>query len=327
MRRWPAALGVVIGLAIAAALIGAGGAKDIGTLLMRAGWGVALVVALHLPQTLFSAFGWRSLIASPKRPGLGALFGYRWIREAVNALLPVAQIGGDVVRARLLALRGVPLGDAAASCTVDLTMEMASQIAFSVLGVGLLLIAPHGAEVTRLAIAATLIGSAITLAFILAQRTGGLDAIGRQLSRMNQARRWSSLGDIGRFGPAMAELYGDRRRIGSAFLLHLTSWLLGALETYAGLSVLGLHAGLREAVVVESLGQIVRAMGFAIPGALGVQEGGYILICGLFGISPQGALALSLIRRIRELALGVPGLVAWQRIERRKPTARRDAFA
>jgi hypothetical protein len=48
-----------------------------------------------------------------------------------------------------------------------------------------------------------------------------------------------------------------------------------------------------------------------------VQEGGYLLICAMFGISAPNALALSLIRRIRELSLGVPGLILWHYMEGR----------
>jgi putative membrane protein len=298
-----------------AALIGAFGARGIGVLVANAGWGLPLVVALHVPQTIFSALGWRSLIDDPRRPSAWRLIGFRWIREAVNALLPVAQVGGDIVRARLLALRGVKLGPAAASCTVDLTLEMASQIVFSLLGVALLLIAPHGDQIVRMTFATTAVAVIIVAGFVAFQRSGGLDAMGRVFTRMAEKRNWSALGEIGAFAPAVSALYRAPRRLTASFLFHLTSWLLGSLETYAGLLALGLHPSLREAVVVESLGQIVRALGFAVPGALGVQEGGYILICGLFGISPQGALALSLIRRIRELALGLPGLIAWQRIE------------
>jgi hypothetical protein len=57
-----------------------------------------------------------------------------------------------------------------------------------------------------------------------------------------------------------------------------------------------------------------------------VQEGGYVLICSLFGVAPAEALALSLIRRVREIALGAPGLVLWQWAElRRVALARRIA--
>jgi putative membrane protein len=315
VKRWPAALGVLVGLSILVALVGAFGARGIGELVAGAGWWLPLVIALHVPQTVFSALGWKSLIDDPHQPSAARIFGYRWIRESVNSLLPVAQVGGDIVRARLLALSGVRLGQAAASCTVDLTLEMASQIVFSLLGIGLLLVAPHGAQITRMAVTVTAVAVIITAGFIAFQRSGGLHAFGRLLSRQAEKRNWSSLGQISEFAPAVGALYRNPRRLAAAFLFHLTSWLLGSVETYAGLFALGLHPSLREAVVIESLGQIVRALGFAVPGALGVQEGGYILICGLFGVSPQGALALSLIRRIRELTLGLPGLIAWQRIE------------
>jgi uncharacterized membrane protein YbhN (UPF0104 family) len=96
---------------------------------------------------------------------------------------------------------------------------------------------------------------------------------------------------------------------------HFVSWLLGGVEALVGLRVLGVAAGPREALIIESLGQAFRAMGFAVPGGLGVQEGGVILVCGLLGIDPRSAIELSLLRRLRELALGVPGLLAWHWVE------------
>jgi uncharacterized membrane protein YbhN (UPF0104 family) len=83
-----------------------------------------------------------------------------------------------------------------------------------------------------------------------------------------------------------------------------------------GLHALGVPVGFRDATIIESLGQAFRAVGFAVPGGLGVQEGGVLLICTLLGIGPQTAIELSLLRRIRELALGVPALTAWYWIER-----------
>ena len=128
---------------------------------------------------------------------------------------------------------------------------------------------------------------------------------------------WRFLNGIAGLHDTIVVLYRNPRRLWSSCGYHLVSWLLGTVETMAGLYVLGVDAGLREALIIESLGQAVRSAGFAVPGALGVQEGGYILICGLLGISPQSAIELSLLRRIREVVLGVPGLIAWQRIEAR----------
>lgn len=77
----------------------------------------------------------------------------------------------------------------------------------------------------------------------------------------------------------------------------------------------GVSVDFREGLIIESLGQAFRAVGFAIPGSLGVQEGGFIIACGLFGVSPQAAIQLSLLKRIREVALGIPALIAWQIVE------------
>ena len=81
------------------------------------------------------------------------------------------------------------------------------------------------------------------------------------------------------------------------------------------LHVLGHGVGLGPGLVIESLGQALKAAGFAVPGALGVQEGGLIVVCALFGLSPETAIALSLAKRLREVVLGLAGLLAWHRLE------------
>jgi uncharacterized membrane protein YbhN (UPF0104 family) len=67
--------------------------------------------------------------------------------------------------------------------------------------------------------------------------------------------------------------------------------------------------------VIESLTQAVRAGAFVIPSAIGAQEAGLILLCGLFGIPSDQALALSLIKRAADVVVGLPGLVALQILE------------
>jgi uncharacterized membrane protein YbhN (UPF0104 family) len=105
---------------------------------------------------------------------------------------------------------------------------------------------------------------------------------------------------------------------------HFMSWLLGGLEVMAALFVLGHQVGWRDALIIESLGQAFRSLGFAVPGALGVQEGGLIVVCGLLGIDAPVAIELSLLKRVRELALGVPGLVAWRWMEKLGPVGKVD---
>ena len=318
MRR-STILAFLVGLGLAISLIAENDVGRIVGAVAGAGWGIALVLALHLPQTLFSALGWRALIDESPPPRLGLLYRLRWIREAVNALLPVAQVGGDLVRARLLTWHGSAPKTAVASSVVDLSVEMLTQIVFTLIGVGLLVAGPHADDAPRLAISVAIAGGVIALSFLAAQRLGLFKLVERAIARGVRGGRWAILGDLSGLNEAVIGLYRQPARIWTSGAHHLVSWGLGGLETYAAMMVLGLDATLREAVIIETLGQTVRSFAFLIPGALGVQEGGYLLIGAMFGVSSQNALALSLIRRVRELALGVPGLVLWQRIEGRRP--------
>lgn len=303
----------LVGMGVAATLLATHDLSRILDALRVAGWGVLLVVALHLPQQILSGFGFGVLIDRGRR--VGPMWLMRWIRESVNTLLPVAQVGGDVVRVRLLARRGTELKPLVAASLVDVTAEMAAQLAFTLIGVVVLLAGGHAGR--ALPVAATAVGATagIALAFVAAQRFGLVKLVQRGVERLARGRAWADLGDMSGLEEAVLAVYRDPRRLALTGGWHLLSWIAGIAETLAALHVLGMPTTLRDATVIESLGQAIRAVGFLVPGALGVQEGGYLLICAMFGIAGPQALALSLLRRIRELALGLPGLATWQWLE------------
>jgi putative membrane protein len=311
-------LAAVLGLATSIALVGLYGFADIGRAIASAGWGLLAVVAFHLLQIAFSAEGWRTVLPPSSAPSFPTMFRLRWIREAVNALLPLAQIGGEFVGARLLVLRQVAVSAAGASVTVDLSLEMISQIIFTLFGIGLLMVRPHDARITQWILSATVAAAAVVIAFVLTQRYGLFRLIERGLVRFARLTGWSTWGQVGGLHEAIVAAYRDPRRLCLACGHHLISWLLGGVEVVLALHFLGVGVDLREGLIIESLGQASRALGFAIPGALGVQEAGYILVCGLVGVAPQAAIELSLVKRIREVLLGVPGLIAWQIVEGRR---------
>ena len=313
------ALGGLAGLALAGWLLSSYGVGRILDLVGHAGWtGVLAVIAFHLMQVVFSAAGWR-VIAGPTapRPGLGDFVVLRWIREAVNNLLPVAQIGGEFVVVRLLQRRGVPLAPAIAGTVADLTIEMVTQVAFTLLGLGLLLHSVGGGGIAGTVASGTAVAVLVAAAFVSAQWLGLASVVEGRLMRLGQSMGWSGTSRVEGLHRALIACYRPPRRVMLAAASQMVSWLLGGLEVGVALHFLGHDAGPVAALVIESLGQALRAAGFAVPGALGVQEGGYIVICGLFGLSPEVAIALSLMKRLREVALGVPGLLAWQVIESR----------
>lgn len=315
-------LGTGAGLLLAAWLLNRYGAAAIFGLLQAAGWGLLAVVLFHAVQILFSALAWRAVagpMAPPpfEGPSLGEYMALRWVREGVNNLLPVAQIGGEVVAARLLRRRGVPMASAIAGSVGDLTAEMLTQILFTLLGLGLLVLLVDNSGVGGFVAGGVAVAAAAAAGFVAAQWFGLAGLIERGLVRLSARFGWAPLGEVSGLDAAIRGLYRSPSRMGWGCLHHGVSWLLGGVEVCLALHVLGTDVGLAEGTVIEALGQALKAAGFAIPGALGVAEGGYVAVCHLFGLSPELAVALGLVKRLREVALGVPALAAWQWWERR----------
>ena len=83
-----------------------------------------------------------------------------------------------------------------------------------------------------------------------------------------------------------------------------SQWRIASGEIWFALWALGLRSSFRYGGDLGNAALAIRGAAFLVPGAVGVQEGGYILLGNILGIPGEIALALSLIRRMRELALG-----------------------
>lgn len=320
--RFGALIGGAFGLALSAWLLESYGFGRIMGLLAHAGWiGLLTVIAFHAVQILFSAMAWR-VIAGPTvpRPGLRNYMAMRWIREAVNNLLPVAQIGGEFVVSRLLQRWGMKLAPAIAGTVADLTMEMVTQILFTLLGLGLLVDTVGNGGITDYVITGLAVAALIAAGFFGAQLLGLAAGIEQGLMRIGRSFGWSKTANVSGLHDALIGCYRSPSRVAQAALWQMVSWLLGGVEVCLALYFLGHTVGLVPGLIIESIGQALKAVGFAVPGALGIQEGGYIIICQVFGLSPEVAISLSLMKRLREVVLGVPGLLAWQHVEARPPS-------
>ncbi len=280
----------------------------------HAGWGLLLVALFHVLPLVIDAAAIcvlieRGLDRSPLRDSLLA----RWIGESANSLMPAGQLGGPVLMARHLAHRGLPMEEAAAAITVSTTLQTFAQIAFAMLGVVAL-----GTQATLFSPAALRSAALLASAF-LAIQVGGFYLIQRRglfSKLMNAVRRFSRKRDWSRWvvqaqaiDLAVQSTYRRNGPVTASFVLSLVGWIVGTGEVFLIARFLGTPVSWRAAFVLESLGQAIRGAGFAIPGALGVQEGGYLLLAPLAGLAPNAALALSLAKRARELLLGLPGLL------------------
>ena len=305
--------GVAVGLVLFTAIIVYQGVGEVGAALAGAGAGLLVVALFHLVPLLTNAIGWRCLLTGADRQPLGALVWARWISESVNGLLPVLQMGGNVVRAQLIARRGVPGPTAGASVVVDITANVAAQILFTLLGLCLLAIHFGAQRLAAPALLGLVIMAALLGGFFVAQQRGLFGgAIGLWARLTRSLGAGSVVSEAAALDAAVARLYDKRSVIAAAMGWHLLSWIAGAGEVWLALYFLGQPVGLLTALLMESLGQVIRTTAFVVPGALGVQEGGYLILGRIFGVSPETAVALSLAKRVRELLFGLPGLVAWQ---------------
>ena len=91
--------------------------------------------------------------------------------------------------------------------------------------------------------------------------------------------------------------------------------ILQTSEVWLACYLLGHPIGLIEAIMLKSLTSIITDLAFIIPNGYGVQEGGYLVLGVLVGLTAEFALALSLATRVRELIIDIPGLLYWQHIE------------
>jgi putative membrane protein len=310
----------VVGLAGLLGIIGLIVSQDaaaLSRLLLGASGGIGLVVLSHFAAMSFSALGWQAAMRPVWSAGFGTFLWARLVRESANAVLPVAQVGGDVLGARVLALHGASTLQAGAAMLVDLTIEFLTQICFFAIGLSVLLLI-GGGDMLRWGALGLAIAILTGVAFVLAQRWGMFRLFERLLGRIAQQFDWPALRSLTGLHDTVIAIYRDRRSMTKAAATHLASWLCGAGEVWLTLHVLGADIGFAEALVMESLGQAVRTAAFLIPGALGVQDGAFLALGVMFGLPPELGLSVSLVKRIRELTLHAPALLIWYLLEGRR---------
>ena len=81
---------------------------------------------------------------------------------------------------------------------------------------------------------------------------------------------------------------------------------------------LGIALSPISAIAIQSLLEGLRSAMVFIPAAIGIQEAGYAALVPLFGLAPETGLAISILRRARDIAIGVPVLLIWQLVEARR---------
>src|SRR5712691_289878 len=222
------------------------GAPQVGAAFVSAGWAIAAVVIYHFAVPVFlDAIAWWVLFPNSDRLSLWQLFWMRWIGESVSTLVPSAAVGGDVVRARLAAIHGASVPNAAASVLVDITLGVFVQIAFTLLGLGLIVAVTGQQGFVRPTLIGAVIGVLAIIGFYVVQRLGMFRFIGKMISRLANADDWHSLEHSGQsLDEAIRRQYARRRGVTGCCAWTAASLVLGSGEIWIALHALGLRATL-----------------------------------------------------------------------------------
>lgn len=305
----------IIGLMGGTALAGWYGFGPIGKAVLSVGGsGFALFCLWQFATFVILAVGWWLVAPEDQRP-FAAFAAGRMVRDSAGTCLPFSQVGGFFLGARTAQLFGLSWGASLLSMVVDLTAEFISMLLFAAAGLLVLLTVVSDGSMTLPICGGVVV--ALGLGGIVFKLHGHalpvLVGFGEKI-----VGRWAEGGLTGVSVSELAEMYRHTGRLTAATLLHLAGWVAKGLGNWLAFRLLGADLSLIDGLAIEGLLHALLIPAFVIPGYAGVQEAGYAGLGALFGLSPEISIGVSLLRRARDVALGIPILIVWQLFEMRR---------
>lgn len=293
------------------------GWKEVVHHLRLVGWYWPLILLPYLLVNLLDTLSWLYCFESPPT-GITVkyLFFNRLAGEAVNILTPLASLGGEPVKALMLHKEGVPLTNATASLVISKGILVLSMVLYILFGLSLapFLFNLSSAWLLVLIVAGLVLGLG-ALGFILIQKHGLCKLSMAILERCKFLPRVlkEKEATLCRLDAQMATFYRHHiKKFWFALGLSFLGWIVHGLEVYLIFHLLEQPINLLTSLCLDALATLIGALAFFIPGNLGVQDGGNVLLTiGLHLGALMGA-TFSIIRRLREgfwLAVGLIVLV------------------
>ena len=276
-----------------------------------------LLIVLAFPFVLVNALdtlGWRFAFRRDRVP-FATLYSSRLAGEAFNLTTPTASVGGEAVKAWLVR-RHVSTSEGFTSVIVAKTTITAAQGLLLLIGLpcAWLLLPPGSPLLHAMAWLLALEVLAVAL-FVLAQTRGVLGGGGRLLRRFPIAARMA--GSLGRVDHSLTHFYRRQPvRLALSVLFHFLGWLIGALEAWLILNLLGIEVSFLTATLIEAFSTSIRFATFMVPASLGALEGGHVALFAALGLGAAAGMSFSVVRRLREatwIGIGFLALAVYSR--------------
>jgi putative membrane protein len=288
-------------------------------LLINTGWNLLWLPIIWSPALIPATQSWRLLFGEHPPPGFLAALVATWIGRAVNNLLPVASIGGEIVKARLVHIWGTEGISAAASVMIDKASQALALALWGMTGVICLTYLSTESDLALYASAGFFILIVCTVIFVVLQKMGMLGFLAGMGGKLIKSEGWKEITFNAReIDIRINDVYRHKIRLAMALFLRTLGLVLQTGEVWLACMLLNHPIGIIEAIMLKSLTSTVSDIAFVIPNAYGIQEGAFIVIGAIIGIPPDVALVLSLAIRIRDFILDPAGLLVLHQIEHRQ---------
>jgi uncharacterized protein (TIRG00374 family) len=311
-----------VGATLLVVLIYESGPTRIAADLQSVGRGLIVVIAIEFVVDGFHTLGWWYTFPPEARGGsYWTLYFVRLAGTALNQTIPAASMGGEPAKVFLLEPH-FPVATAIATVMTSSLIFSLSKAAFIAFG---MIVTWHRVQLPRGFVVAVVIGFLATLAailvFLFLQLRGLTSAANRIIARLPIPARW--IESLERLAPGVDDeiraFYRSRPRdLAMATVSHLFAFICGVIQVWLLLGWLGLSRSLGTSLAIESFSMLLGFVMFAVPGAIGVQEGGMLLVFAVLGLPAAAGLATGIAFRLTSIVGTAAGLLTFAALKGRK---------
>lgn len=282
--------------------------------------GPTSLLAVLIPSIIMysvEAYGWKVVLGqAAQRVPFWRLLMIRTAGEVVNMTTPTAYLGGEPLKAYLLKRHDVPIADGAASVVIAKTtmtiaevvyILMGIALAFWILGVG----NSAGQTITAALLSVGLLVCSIG-GFIFIQQRGLFASTFSLVKKLGLRIKVLEAQEkhLYSIDQTIQNFYNHHQKTFYASMgLYFLGWMAESLEVFGIIYFLGGSVSALSALSIGALAVFIKGGSFFIPGSLGAQDAGNMLLLQTFGYSDVTGITFALLRRFRELVWIGIGLV------------------
>ncbi len=303
--------GFFSGILVLLIVVSRTGLETISEAISQGGFALLLLAFIYPVELLPRTIAWKLVYPGLLFPIKKYFVLIMWYGQSINRLLPTATIGGDVVRGRMLFLKGEGKTDVVSSLIADKTSHALSILVLLIIGILLIAFRIQDLKIILgLAVSALILAIGIFY-FIKIQKSSGVSKFVRKWGGNKNGLLSDTPEAIEKIEQTLSDIYEKPGRLTLSVLVRVLFHVALAFEIWFAAWLMGYDISAMEAITLRVVSFGVRSLAFFVWGGLGVQEGAYALLSAFAGLAPGTLIAISLATRVRELVVAMPGVAFW----------------